>query len=266
MPETRAPIFAAVAQLAPGIWNVAGNVAAFDKVLEAWEQANAAREIAEVFPISAIDAKLLAMVTSVAEADLVQWVGPIKAACSRYEINTIRRVSAFLTTLAHEAGFRVGARENMNYSASRLSAVWPGRFGRRGPNALAREVERKPERIANLVYASRMGNGSATSGDGWRFRGAGPIQLTGRSNFTAFAAAMEKPLADAEAFVLTVEGGVMSAAWFWDVNDINRLADTPGISDETRRINGGTTGIEARERLFNKLVTELLKREAALAG
>lgn len=265
MTDTRAPMFAAVAKLAPGIWSIDGNIALFDQVLGAWEELKKARTVEEVFPISTIDAKLLAKVSNVAEADLKDWVTPIRAACSRYEINTIRRVAAFLTTLAHEGGFKVGARENMNYSANRLSQVWPSRFGRRGPNALARQIARKPEMIANQVYANRMGNGDPTSGDGWRFRGAGPIQLTGRNNYRAFAKAMDKPLAEAEAYILTIDGGIMSAAWFWDTNDINRLADTPGISDETRRINGGTIGIKHREKLFNTLVTELLDRERRLA-
>ena len=266
MPLDRAPIFAAVGTQLPGVWNIDGNIAALDRIIDSWEAAHAPADIEYTFPVAAIDAELLAMVSSKSAAELEQWVAPIQAACAKYEITTIRRVAAFITTLAHEAGFRVGARENMNYSAERLSQVWPHRYGRRGPNQKARRLHRDPEAIANDVYANRMGNGNAASGDGWRFRGTGPIQLTGRNNFTAFARHLGISLEEAEALILTVEGGIQSAAWFWDENDINRLADTPGIADETRKINGGTNGIADRKRKFDKLVAELLERERAVGG
>lgn len=212
------------------------------------------------FPISAINVELLAVAAPhLTPTALQAWVGPLQEACARFEINTIRRIAAFIGNLAHESGFKVGARENMNYSAKRLAEVWPSRF--RGPNALARSLDRKPELIANHVYANRMGNGGPQTGDGFKFRGNGPIQLTGRANHTAFAKAMNMTVDEATAWIGTVEGGVMSAAWFWEENDINRLADTPGVEDEVRRINGGTVGIEHRRALFNKLVAHLLKVE-----
>ncbi len=210
------------------------------------------------FPIAAIDGKLLKVATPhKGEVELELWAEPIRAACQRFEINTIRRVAAFLTTLAHEGGFKIGARENMNFSATRLVEVWPTRF-----NAFsAAEFAGKPEDIANMVYADRMGNGPPESGDGWRFRGNGPIQLTGRDNHQAFANAMGMSLDEAVVWIGTIEGGVMAAAWFWDVNLINVLADTPGISDETRRINGGLIGLQQRTAIFDRLVAALLKRE-----
>lgn len=197
---------------------------------------------------------------------LAPWVEPIRKACERYEINTIRRIAAFVTTLAHEGRFKVGARENMNYSAKRLTEVWPNRFsgtGHKGgpPNALAKALDRKPELIANHVYANRMGNGPPESGDGWLMRGNGPIQLTGRDNHRAFAKAYGLPLPDAIKWIGTYEGGVESSAWFWEENDVNRLADTPGVADETRRINGGAVGLKAREKIFNALVAYMLKKE-----
>lgn len=266
MPLDRAPIFAAVGSQLPGVWNIDGNIALLDQIIDGWEAANAPAEIEFTFPVAAVDADLLAAVSSKTAAELEQWVAPIQAACAKYEITTIRRVAAFITTLAHEAGFKVGSRENMNYSAERLSEVWPKRYGRRGPNQKARRLHRQPEAIANDVYANRMGNGSASSGDGWRFRGTGPIQLTGRNNFTAFADHLGIPLEEAEALILTVEGGIQSAAWFWDENDINRLADTPGIADETYKINGGDNGKADRERKFDRLVAELLERERVVGG
>lgn len=197
------------------------------------------------------------------EAQLAPWVEPVKAACIRFEIDRIRRIAAFCATIAHESGFIPGREENLNYSAKRMAQVWPGRFSRFGfPNALAKSLDRNPQGLANHVYANRMGNGPPESGDGWRFRGVGPLQLTGRSNYKAFAEAMGMSLEEAEVYIRTLEGGVMSAAWFWDANDINRLADTPGVTDEARRINGGEVGLEDRKRRFDRAVAALLEKEA----
>lgn len=199
------------------------------------------------------------------DAQLQPWLAPIHMACEKFEINTIRRVAAFLATIAHECQFIPGREENLNYSANRLAAVWPNRFkGQSGPNALALACERNPQKLANTVYANRMGNGPAESGDGWRFRGVGPLQLTGRSNHEAFAKAMSLDLDVVEDYLRTLEGGVMSAAWFWEANDINRLADTPGVADEARRINGGLIGLEDRKLRFDHTVARLLAREKEL--
>lgn len=260
----RKPAFDAVARVIPGIWNLPGAIERMDALLDL-VQASAIVEYP--FPISAISADLLQVAAPLRPLpELAIWAEPLRAACAKFEINTIRRVAAFVTTLAHEGGFRIGVRENMNYSADRLMAVWPkrfrGSFGR--PNSLANSLHRKPEAIANIVYANRMGNGPPESGDGWRFRGNGPLQLTGRDNHEAFAKAMGMALDEAAVWIGTLEGGVMSAAWFWEANDINRLADSPGVADETRRINGGEIGLRERERIFDRLVAYLLKAEAAL--
>lgn len=198
------------------------------------------------------------------EAQLAPWVDPIKRACERFEIDRIRRIAAFVATIAHECGFIPGREENLNYSAERMAQVWPGRFARpggRGPNDLARRLEHNPQAFANVVYANRMGNGDEASGDGWAMRGAGPVQLTGRANHQGFADAMGKTLAEEQAYIRTLEGGVMSAAWYWEENDINRLADTPGVEDETRRINGGLVGVEDRRKRFDRTVARLLELE-----
>lgn len=199
------------------------------------------------------------------EADLSPWVVPVKRACQRFEIDRIRRVAAFLAMIAHESGFIPGREENLNYSAERMAQVWPSRFAKNGkPNALAFELHRKPQAIANRVYANRMGNGGPDSGDGWTFRGAGPLQLTGRANHEAFAKEMGLTIAEEQAYIRTLEGGVMSAAWFWEENDINRLADTPGVEDEARRISGALVGIADRRERFNRTVQRLLEREQDL--
>lgn len=262
----RKPVFDAVGRLVPGIWNLPGAIERMDALLDLVPPAAL---LDHSFPISAITADfLLVAAPSRPAAELAIWAEPLREACARFEINTIRRVAAFITTLAHEGGFRIGVREGMNYSDVRMSEVWPSRFAQGGvkgrPNALAKALHRKPEEIANHVYANRMGNGPPESGDGWRFRGNGPTQLTGRSNHEAFAKAMGMTVDEAVVWIGTLEGGVMSAAWFWEENDINRLADTPGVADETRKINGGEIGLRQREAIFNALVSYLLKAEAAL--
>jgi putative chitinase len=198
----------------------------------------------------------------------VEWARAIRRACEASVINTPRRIAAFIGQMAHESLCFVRTEENLNYSAARMAQVW-ARFAanpaaaplQRVPNQLARSLERKPEALANHVYANRLGNGGPESGDGWRFRGGGPLQVTGRDNWTAFAKHIGRSLDDALAYGRTLEGGVMAAAWFWEENDVNRLADTPGVSDETKRINGGQIGLEARRKLFDRLVEAMLERE-----
>lgn len=200
--------------------------------------------------------------------ELAPWVEPIKLACERFEINTIRRAAAFIANMAHESGFIPGREEGLNYSALRLSQVWPGRFRLAPgvPNARALKYARNPQALANYVYAGRMGNGDEASGDGWLFRGTGPMQLTGRSNHAAFAAAMGLNVEQELDYIRTLEGGVMSAGWYWEHNDVNRLADTPGVEDETQRINGGQTGVDDRRSRFNRAVARLLEIEKGAGG
>ena len=206
------------------------------------------------------------------DIDLSPWVEPIKAACRRFEINTIRRIAAFVAQMAHESGLKPGREESFAYSAQRMAEVWPARYAVdpkakvKRPNALAQRLAAAgPQAIANNVYANRMGNGDEASGDGWANRGAGPGQLTGADNWKAFAAAMGMSLDEARVWARTIEGGVMSFAWFWEENDINRLADTPGVEDESRAINGGYNGLADRRTRFNATVAALLEAEKAAA-
>jgi putative chitinase len=209
--------------------------------------------------IDLIDAQLLQVAAPETPAvDLAVWVPPIKAACRKFEINTVRRIAAFLAQMAHESGLKPRT-ENLNYSAARLMEVWPKRFPTLGS---ASAFARNPEKLANKVYGGRLGNGPEQSGDGWRFRGTGPLQITGRDNFTRFAYAMTLPLDQALLYARSTEGGIMAAAWFWEENDINRLADTPGVEDESKRINGGTNGLADRRVRFDRVVAELLRRGA----
>lgn len=203
------------------------------------------------------------------EAQLAPWVDAIKAACRKFDINTIRRIAAFISQMAHESHLIPGREEDLRYSAKRMAEVWQryainpnAKPKDRQPNALAVKLAAAgAQAIANDVYANRMGNGPASSGDGWKHRGAGPGQLTGFDNWRGFANAMGMTVDQALAFGRTVEGGVMAFAWFWEENDINRLADTPGVEDETKKINGGQHGVDDRRARMARTIAALLEAE-----
>lgn len=192
--------------------------------------------------------RMLPMSRHVAE----RFVGPLQAAMTRFGINTPTRQAAFIAQVGHESGHLRRLVENLNYSAAGLAATWPGRFrGADGkPNALALSLHRQPEAIANVVYANRMGNGDTASGDGWRYRGRGLIQLTGRDNYRACAKAIGLPVEDFPEFLEEPEGACLSAAWFWSANQLNRLADADQFERLTRKINGGTHGLAERIALY----------------
>ena len=172
-----------------------------------------------------------------------QWYEAISSILPEYEINTPQRVAAFLAQCAHESGGFVFLKENLNYKAASLRKVFPKYFP---DDATAAAYAKKPERIANRVYANRMGNGPEDSGDGWRYCGRGLIQLTGKDNYTFFAASIDVPVEEASEYLQTFEGAVQSACFFWDQNNLNKWADSGDILTLTKRINGGTIGLEDR--------------------
>lgn len=219
-------------------------------------------------PIAMIGTELLAIACPEnTAAELALWVDPLRTACRRWGIDTMREVASFLANIGVESAGLTRLEENLNYSAKRMAEVWPKRFAVNPaarplvPNALAHRLAHDPQALANHVYANRMGNGPPESGDGWRHRGFGPKQLTGRDNQAAFAAAMGIPLEDVPAFVRTREGGSMSAGWFWFENDLDRYAATPGVEDDRQRINGGLTGVEDVRRRFDALIARMLLLE-----
>ena len=171
----------------------------------------------------------------------------------KYEITSVERVAAFLAQCGHESADFTVLKENLNYSAEGLSKVFPKRF----PTvAAAQPYNRNPEKIANKIYADRMGNGPEASGEGYKFRGRGAIQLTGKENYSKFAASVDKSLDEAVAYCETLEGAIESACWFWSTNKLNALADATDIVALTKRINGGTIGLEDRKHHFeNNLIT-----------
>jgi putative chitinase len=170
----------------------------------------------------------------------------------RYEINTPKRLAHFLSQCGHESGgFKVFT-ENLNYSAEGLLKTFPKYFNAETAAASAR----KPERIANKVYANRMSNGNEESGDGWKFRGRGCIQLTGRANYTAYDQAvpenvLENP--DLVAGALALD----SAGWFWKTNGLNKIADAGDVTAVTKRVNGGTHGLADRQSRYSALIALL---------
>jgi putative chitinase len=152
-------------------------------------------------------------------------------------------VAAFIAQCAHESGGFKMLKENLNYRAVTLRKIFPKYFP---TDALAEQYAGKPELIANKVYGSRMGNGDEASGDGFRYCGRGLIQLTGKNNYTAFAESIETPVEAIPEFLGTFEGAVQSACWFWESNNLNQWADKGDILTLTKRINGGTIGLDDR--------------------
>lgn len=190
--------------------------------------------------------KLAAIIPN-CEYGVEYWYPELAEMLPIFGITTVARVAAFLAQTAHESGgYRVFT-ENLNYKAESLMKTWPKRF----PTLeIANQYARQPEKIANKVYADRMGNGNEASGDGWKYRGRGLIQLTGKENYSRFAAYAEISLDDAVEYIETPRGAVHSACWFWYTNDCNAYADVLDIEGLTRRINGGVIGLDDRKRHF----------------
>lgn len=179
---------------------------------------------------------------------LETYVAPLnKVAKAHGILDNHKRLAAFLAQVAHESGGFNFTKENLNYSAKALQSVFK-KYYPTEKDALAHE--RKPEQIANKVYANRMGNGDEKSGDGWAYRGRGLIQLTGKENYTKFAESIKKPLTEAVTYLETPEGAVESAAWFWTKNKLNDLCDKDDFVTLTKRINGGTNGLEDRKHHY----------------
>ncbi len=175
------------------------------------------------------------------------WYAALQQLLPQYEINTSERIAAFLAQCAHESGGFVFIKENLNYRWQSLRKVFPKYFP---TDALAQQYEKQPEKIANRVYANRMGNGPEESGDGYKFCGRGLIQVTGRENYSWFAASLHISPEEASEYMETFEGAAQSACWFWESNNLNQWADKRDILTLTKRINGGTIGLEDRKKHY----------------
>lgn len=178
-----------------------------------------------------------------------EWFEALTSVLPNYEINTKDRLACFLAQCMHESGDFSILEENLNYRAESLRKVFPKYFP---TDELAKQYERKPEKIANRVYSNRMGNGPEESGDGYTYRGRGLIQVTGKENYTRFAEDLQIPFEDVVDYIQTFEGAVKSACWFWQKNKLNQYADKGDMVTLTKRINGGTNGLDDRIKKYNK--------------
>jgi putative chitinase len=176
------------------------------------------------------------------------YIGAINDTAARFSIDTPIRQAMFLAQLAHESGELRHAVENLSYSAVALRRVWPGRFSAADAEAYAR----KPEKIASRAYADRMGNGDEASGDGWRYRGRGLIQITGRDNYRTCGEALDHDFIAAPDDMAKTPWSVLSAGWFWDSRRLNPIADRDDIEAVTRKINGGTNGLDDRKEFYER--------------
>jgi putative chitinase len=181
-----------------------------------------------------------------------EFVDGLNAALQTYEINTPARIAAFIAQVGFESAHFTHLVEVLDYSTERLAALWPNRFATPDgkPNALAFSLGHHPEAIANSVYANRLGNGAPESGDGWRFRGRGLIQLTGRTNYQLAGEALKLDLEGQPELLEQPEYACLSAAWFWAAHGLNALADAGDFKAITQRINGGQNGYAGRAALW----------------
>ena len=178
------------------------------------------------------------------------WYNALSQLLPDYEINTPKRIAAFIAQCSHESGGFTALEENLNYKAATLRKIFPKYFP---DDAIANDYASRPnkqEAIANRVYASRMGNGDEASGDGFRYCGRGLIQLTGKTNYQSFADSLEMRVEDVPAYLATFEGAAQSACWFWESNNLNQWADKGDIITLTKKINGGTLGLDDRVKHY----------------
>jgi len=186
------------------------------------------------------------------------WCEELNKALPKYDITTDQRIAGFISQCAHESMDFNAMSENLNYREETLNKVFPRYFGPGKRNAA--EYARNPEKIANYVYmdefrTSKLGN--VHPGDGWRFRGRGLKQLTGRDNYTRFAKDYDLTAEEAAVWVETKEGALASALWFWNTNKLNAIADTGSVAALTKKINGGDIGLADRQARYAKAMAAL---------
>lgn len=189
-----------------------------------------------------------------------EWCNELNKAFEKYDINTPQRIAGFISQCAHESRDFTALEENLNYSEGALNRVFSRYFGEGKRNAA--EYARNPEKIANYVYmdeyrSKRGALGNTQDGDGWRFRGKGLKQLTGRNNVTGFANDYGMTPEEASDWLETKEGALASALWFWNKNNLNAIADTGDVKALTKRINGGDIGLADRQSRYNKAMQAL---------
>ena len=179
------------------------------------------------------------------------FVPVLNTAMNRYQIVGAKRIAAFIAQVGHESSQLTRLVENLNYSADALRKTWPSRFS----VELAADVARKPEQIANIAYGNRMGN--TAPGDGWRYRGRGLTQITGKNNYRACGEALGLDLIAQPELLEKPPHASMTAAWFWSSNGLNTLADAGKFETITQRINGAQNGAADRQALYARALKVL---------
>ena len=202
------------------------------------------------------EGQLAAMIPT--NKEIKAWCEELNKALPKYDITTDQRIAGFISQCAHESMDFNAMSENLNYREETLNKVFPRYFGPGKRNAA--EYARNPEKIANYVYmdefrTSKLGN--VHPGDGWRFRGRGLKQLTGRDNYTRFAKDYDLTAEEAAVWVETKEGALASALWFWNTNKLNAIADTGNVAALTKKINGGDIGLADRQARYAKAMAAL---------
>ena len=183
-----------------------------------------------------------------------EWVDPLNETFSRFGIQTIRQQACFIGQLAHECGNFKVLTENLNYRAATLMKLWPKRF----PTLdIANQYAGNPKKIANMVYANRMGNRDEASGDGARFKGRGCIQLTGSTNYFQAGKALGVDFWAEPELVATPKYAALTAGWFWSTHGLNALADNLDYEKMTKKINGGLIGLEDRKKHIQEAIAVL---------
>lgn len=173
-----------------------------------------------------------------------QWVDALNATFERFDISTPVRQASFIGQCGHECGNFKILEENLMYRAEALQKLWPKRFD----SAKAQMCARNPKLIANTVYSSRMGNRDEASGDGYRFRGRGCIQLTGHANYFHAGQALGVDFVMEPELVATPMYAALTAGWFWNTHKLNQFADVRDFKTMTKKINGGFIGLDDRIR------------------
>lgn len=204
------------------------------------------------------EAQLAAMIPT--NKEIAAWCVELNKALPKYDIDTPQRIAGFVSQCAHESGDFTTLSENLNYREETLLRVFPRYFAAGRANAA--EFARNPEKLANYVYMDKNRSasgalGNVKEGDGWRFRGRGLKQLTGRSNYERFAKDYDMTAEQAAEWLETKEGALASALWFWNTNNLNAIADTGNVAALTKRINGGDIGLADRQTRYTRAMAAL---------
>ncbi len=200
-----------------------------------------------------VSAEDLARIMPLAGMRVRTYLDPLNDAMAKFGIDNAHETASFLAQIAHESGQLSRVVENLNYSAEGLLKTWPKRF----TPELAQRVARQPERIANIVYANRCGNGGPETGDGYRYRGHGLIQVTFKDNHRACGEALGLNLLIEPERLREPEYAAASAGWYWQAHKLNQYAEDDDVRDETHIINGGEAGLAQRQAFFNQAIKVL---------